>query len=76
MASSKDTRESHVKVDGNRVYSDNYCGPSGERDAGEGAKRRRRSHDHKKLMKLGYGPSMSNESGHTPSSESRGIFVI
>ncbi|KPJ04904.1 Round spermatid basic protein 1-like protein [Papilio xuthus] len=56
--------ESHVKLSENRSLSEDNSNSSSAEDAGEGVKRRRVSHDYKKLCKLGYDPSMSTESTH------------
>ncbi|KAG6446633.1 hypothetical protein O3G_MSEX004538 [Manduca sexta] len=72
MASSNEARVSHVKVSGNRDFGNDCYESNGEGDAGEGTKRRRVAHDYRKLSKLGYDPSVSNESRLTPSCESRG----
>ncbi|XP_045539586.1 uncharacterized protein LOC106716681 [Papilio machaon] len=56
--------ESHVKLSENRSLSEDNCNSSSAGDAGEGVKRRRVTHDYKKLCKLGYDPSMSTESTH------------
>lgn len=72
MASSSNARLSHVKVEENRDCIVDYCSSSSERDAGEGAKRRRVTQDHKRLMKLGCGSSMSSDSIIIPGIESKG----
>ncbi|CAH2060955.1 unnamed protein product, partial [Iphiclides podalirius] len=69
---SKEHIESPVKVSENRDLSEDNCSSSSEADAGEGIKRRRVTHDYKKLSKLGYDPSVSTDSKHA-SSDSRGI---
>lgn len=73
MASSSNAGITHVKVDENREFATNYCSSGGEGDAGEGNKRRRVSHDYRKLSKLGYGSSMSNDSRLIPGNETKGI---
>ncbi|XP_068624703.1 uncharacterized protein [Battus philenor] len=63
--------ESHVKVSENVSVTEENCSLNSEADAGEGAKRRRMSHDQKKLSKLGYDPSVSTDSKHA-ATDSRG----
>lgn len=72
MASMKHL-ESLVKVSENRELSEDNSSSNSEADAGEGIKRRRVNHDHKKLMKLGCDPSVSTDSIHA-SSDSKGII--
>lgn len=52
--------ESCVKVAENRDGSDDCSNSTSETDTGENMKRRRITHDYKKLAKLGYIPSVSN----------------
>ncbi|XP_048486685.1 uncharacterized protein LOC105386526 [Plutella xylostella] len=59
MASSASV-ESPVKVGENRESPDDYSSSNSEVDAGEGSKRRRVTHDYRKLSKLGYDPSVSS----------------
>lgn len=51
--------DSHVKVSENCDFGEDYCGANSEADAGEATKRRRVTHDYRKLSKLGYDPTMS-----------------
>lgn len=71
MASSE-SLQSNVKVGENRDFVDDYCSPIGEADAGEATKRRRVTHDYKRLSKLGYDPSVSSNAKLLQSSESKG----
>lgn len=75
MASNGAT-ESHVKVGENRDFTDDYSASNGEGDAGEGTKRRRVTHDYRKLSKLGYDPSVSMNVKHGQSIELKGISHI
>lgn len=72
MASSQEHRLSHVKVGETLDCVDDYRGSSSEKDAGQAVKRRRISHDYRKLSKLGYGPSVSTEPRHAMSPDSKG----
>ncbi|CAH0599169.1 unnamed protein product [Chrysodeixis includens] len=72
MASSNEARVTHVKVSENRDRVDDYCGSSSLEDAGENAKRRRTAFDGNKQIQMGYGTSMSTDTKHTASSESKG----
>ncbi|CAB3258672.1 unnamed protein product [Arctia plantaginis] len=72
MASSNEARVAHVKVSENRDYDDEYCGSSSLEDAGESAKRRRVAYDCKKPSHQRFETSMSTDSKHTPSLESKG----
>lgn len=73
MASSNEARVTHVKVSENRDRVDDYCGSNSLEDAGENAKRRRTAFDGNKQLQLEYGTSMSSDTKHTASSESKGI---
>lgn len=70
---SNGTTESHVKVGENRDFTDDYSASNGEGDAGEATKRRRVTHDYRKLSKLGYDPSVSTNVKHGQSIELKGI---
>ncbi|XP_026731059.1 uncharacterized protein LOC113496134 [Trichoplusia ni] len=72
MASSNEARVTHVKVSENRDRVDDYCGSNSLEDAGENTKRRRTAFDGNKQLQLGYGTSMSTDTKHTASSESKG----
>lgn len=78
MASSEEPRLSHVKVGETLDYVGDYSGSSSRKEAGNAVKRRRVSHDYRKLSKLGYGPSVSAESEHAMSPDSKGKvpFVV
>ncbi|XP_049881730.1 lysine-specific demethylase RSBN1L [Pectinophora gossypiella] len=65
-------QESNVKVGENRDISEEYSASNGEGDAGEGSKRRRVTHDYRKLSKLGYDPNVSTNLTHGPSMDSKG----
>ncbi|KAL4712533.1 hypothetical protein ACJJTC_007549 [Scirpophaga incertulas] len=56
----------------NLNFTDEYNGFNSEEEAGEGSKRRRVTHDIKKLLKLGYDPSVSTNSKHH-SHDSKGM---
>lgn len=69
---SYDSIESHVKVRENRAIVDDCCSSSSETDAGEANKRRRMSHDNRKLSKLGYDPSVPTNLKHASSTDFKG----
>lgn len=75
MASSEQARLSHVKVGENCDYVGKLCGSKSKEDAGDGVKRRRVSHDHRKLSKLGHGPSVSTETRVALSTETKGKLL-
>jgi hypothetical protein len=64
--------QSNVKVGENRDFAEDHNGLYNEADAGEGSKRRRVTHDYRKLSKLGYDPSMSTNAKHSQSHDSKG----
>ncbi|KAJ2940974.1 hypothetical protein O0L34_g13100 [Tuta absoluta] len=64
--------ESSVKNGENREFSDEFSNTNGDGDAGESGKRRRVTHDYRKLSKLGYDPSMSTQTPVNQSAESKG----
>lgn len=66
--------ETNVKVSENRDSAEDYNSSNSEADAGEAIKRRRVTHDYRKLSKLGYDPSMSLNIKHAPSPDFKGIF--
>lgn len=68
---SNDSKESHVKVGENGDFVDDI-GNACDTDAGESTKRRRVTHDYRKLSKLGYGPSMPTNMKHASSGDSKG----
>lgn len=69
---SEEPLQSNVKVCENREFSEEFNGQNYEADAGEGIKRRRVTHDYKRLSKLGYDPSMSTNAKHPQSLDSKG----
>ncbi|XP_060807613.1 lysine-specific demethylase 9 [Amyelois transitella] len=71
MASSESV-QTNVKVVENRDFADDYISPNSEADAGEGTKRRRVTHDYRRLSKLGYDPSMSSSAKLVQSSDAKG----
>lgn len=71
MASSEPL-QSHVKVGENHDFADDYCSSNSEADAGEGTKRRRVTHDYKRLSKLGYDPSVSVNAKQAQTSDCKG----
>lgn len=66
--------ESSVKVGENREFADDYSSSNSEADAGEGTKRRRVTHDYRKLSKLGYNTSVSSSPKPQSSSEPKGTY--
>lgn len=71
---SNSSPETNVKVSENRDSAEDYNSSNSEADAGEAIKRRRVTHDYRKLSKLGYDPSMSLHIKHAPSPDFKGIF--
>lgn len=69
---SNDSIESHVKVSENRDNVDDCCSSPSETDAGDANKRRRVSHDYRKLSKLGYDPSVPTNLKHASSTDFKG----
>lgn len=76
MASSNEARVAHVKVSEIRDFADEHCGPNSLEGAGESAKRRRVAYDSKKPSHQKFGTSMSTDSKHTPTSESKGNILL
>ncbi|XP_046973881.1 uncharacterized protein LOC124540406 [Vanessa cardui] len=66
---SNDSIESQVKVSENRDTVDDCYSSCSETDAGEGIKRRRVTHDYRKLSKLGYDPSVPTNLKHASTSD-------
>lgn len=64
--------QSNVKVSDNQEFAEDFYGQNSEADAGEGTKRRRVTHDYKRLSKLGYDPSVSTNAKHPQSLDSKG----
>ncbi|XP_063543034.1 lysine-specific demethylase RSBN1L [Cydia strobilella] len=64
--------DSNVKVGENCDNTDDYFSGSSDADAGEATKRRRVTHDYRKLSKLGYDPTMSTTSRQGSTSEPKG----
>ncbi|KAL0859452.1 hypothetical protein ABMA27_010622 [Loxostege sticticalis] len=64
--------QSNVKVGENRDFAEDVYGQNSEADAGEGSKRRRVTHDYKRLSKLGYDPSVSTNAKQPQSLDSKG----
>ncbi|XP_032524773.2 uncharacterized protein LOC116775876 [Danaus plexippus] len=58
------SNDSHVKVNENCDILDDCYSSCSETDAGEGTKRRRVTHDYRKLSKLGHDPSVSTNLKH------------
>lgn len=69
---SNDSIESQVKVGENLDTADDCYISCSETDTGEGIKRRRVTHDYRKLSKLGYDPSMPTNLKHATSSDFKG----
>ncbi|KAM3959897.1 LOW QUALITY PROTEIN: uncharacterized protein ACR2FA_006034 [Aphomia sociella] len=69
---SKEPLQSNVKVGENREYTEDYCSSMSEVDAGEGTKRRRVTHDYRRLSKLGYDPSVSTNAKLMQSFDGKG----
>ncbi|XP_023941496.1 lysine-specific demethylase RSBN1L [Bicyclus anynana] len=69
---SDDSMESHVKVGENGDFVDDTSNVCSDTDAGESTKRRRVTHDYRKLSKLGYDPSVPTNSKHAPPVDSKG----
>lgn len=70
---SKDSDESHVNLSENRDIVINCLNSNSDSEAGEGIKRRRVTHDYRKLSKLGYDPSVPTNLKHAAPSDSKGI---
>ncbi|XP_063834922.1 uncharacterized protein LOC135084107 [Ostrinia nubilalis] len=64
--------QTNVKVSEIRDFADDIYGQNSEADAGEGCKRRRVTHDYKRLSKLGYDPSVSTNAKPPQSLDSKG----
>ncbi|XP_045780033.1 lysine-specific demethylase 9 [Maniola jurtina] len=69
---SNDSMESHVKVGENGDFVDDCGNACSDTDAGESTKRRRVTHDYRKLSKLGYDPSVPTNSKQASSGDSKG----
>ncbi|XP_028160646.1 uncharacterized protein LOC114353038 [Ostrinia furnacalis] len=64
--------QTNVKASEIRDFADDIYGQNSEADAGEGCKRRRVTHDYKRLSKLGYDPSVSTNAKPPQSLDSKG----
>ncbi|CAH2243720.1 uncharacterized protein LOC120634459 [Pararge aegeria] len=69
---SDDSMESHVKVDENGDFADDSSNACSDTETGEGSKRRRVTHDYRKLSKLGYDPSVPTNLKHASTVDSKG----
>ncbi|XP_026760342.2 uncharacterized protein LOC113519434 [Galleria mellonella] len=69
---SKEPLQSNVKVVENREFNEDYSTSIIEIDAGEGTKRRRMTHNYRRLSKLGYDPSMSTNTKLIQSCDGKG----
>lgn len=67
--------DSQAKVFANLDLSGDYNNLNCDSDAGDGTKRRRVTHDYRKLSKMGYDPSVSSGGKLTPPLESKGNFL-
>lgn len=76
MASSRESKLSHVRVGENRNYIDDYRGSGIGGGTGRIVHHRRPSHDFSKLPKMGNGPSVSSEEIHAPFTDSKGIALL